>query len=320
MSRNGTLPISAQTMDSVWSKRRITDTLEYAQIDLFQVFLDLVNYGQSKQSNFIEQGVSPPATRNADYLARVAKSGPVARLVLPTGAAATCGVPWTASYTYSDLSQISSAWQDMASSGQLEYAFVPGLNDDGDLAIFVRLAYLQMGRPVASSGYSLTYPGNVLDYGYQRTGSQSANVIWATAPPNGSQLQWESQWPHGADTADLDAGYPLMEDTASWQGSYVTAQSQIDAWADGQVQLKTQAMTSPVVNVGGGGYPLLRNIVLGDSTWLVASSDLHPPKPDGSPGLVQQVRVVSWTCYPPGPQQSEYVQLQTSGVVVGGGS
>lgn len=314
----GTLPIQAQTLDSVWSKRLITDTLVYKQVDIFQAFLDLVTYGTSKQSPYIEQGVSPAATRDANYLSMVAQCGAVARLVLPAHGANVAGVPWTASYTYSDLTQISSAWSDMCASGQLEYAFVPGLDSSGDLAIFVRLAYLRMGRPAPASGYALTYPGNVLDYGYQRTGSQSSNLVWAVAPPNGAQLQWQSTYPHGADLGDLAAGYPLMESTVSWQGSYVTTQAQINAFADGQVQLLTQAMTMPIVNVGGNATPRLRDIVLGDSTTLVATSPLHPPKDNGAPGLQQDVRVTGWTCYPPGPEQSEYIQLQTSGVVVGG--
>lgn len=312
----GTLSISAQTLDTLWSHRLITDTIQYRAVDLFQVFLDLVVYGMTKHSPYITT-ISPPATRTPAYLAWVASNGGVARLVLPSGAAAVANVPWTAGHTYSDLTQVSSAWSDMCASGQLEYAFVPGLDSNGDLATFLRLAYLRMGRPVTASGYSLTYPGNCLDYGYPRTGSQSANYIWATAPPNGAQLQWESAWPHGADLGDLAAGYPLMESTVSWQGSVVLAQAQVDGFADGQVQLKTQAMTNPTVKVGGGGAPRLRDIVLGDSVWLVATSDLHPPRADNSPGLQQQVRVVGWTAYPPAPGQSEYVQLQTSGVVVG---
>ena len=310
----GTLPISAQTLDSVWSHRLITDTLQYRLVDLFDVFIDLVKYGMTKQSEHISD-VSPAATRNPGYLAMVAENGPVARLVLPSGISA--GVAWTASYVYSDLTQVGSAWSDMCASGNLEYAFVPGLDSSGNLAVFLRLSYLQMGRPAASCGYSLTYPGNLLDYGYQRTGSQSSNMVWGVAPPNGAQLQWQSVYPNGADLADLAAGYPLMETTVSWQGSVVTAQAQVDAFAQGQVALHTQAMTAPVVNLGGGGYPGLRDLVLGDTTTLVATSPLHPPKPDGSPGLVQQVRIVGWTAYPPGPQQSEYIQLQTSGVVVG---
>jgi hypothetical protein len=295
----GTLPISAQTLDSLWSHRLITDTIEYQAVDLFQAFIDLAIYGISKQSPYITS-ISPSATRGAAYLALVADTGGVARLVLPSG-----------------LTQVSSAWSDMTASGQLEYAFVPGLDSNGDLCVYLRLAYLQMGRPVTASGYVLTYPGNCLDYGYPRTGSQSSNYVWATAPPNGAALQWQSVYPHGADLGDLNAGYPLMESTVSWQGSVVTTQAQVNAFADGQVRLRTQAMTAPVVNLGGSGYPKLQDIVLGDSTMLVATSPLHPPMANGAPGLQQRVRVTGWTAYPPGPQQSEYVQLQTSGVVVG---
>lgn len=313
---SGTLQIQAQTIDSVWSHRLITDTLEYAQVDLYTAFLDLLTYGTSKQSTYIGSS-SPAATRAAGYLAAVASNGPVARLVLPVGSQAVSGVSWTASHTYSDLTPITSAWQDMCASGQFEFCFVPGLDSSGNLAIYVRLGYLQLGRPAPSSGYQLSYPGNVLDYGYQRTGSQSSNLVWATAPPNGAALQWESAWPHGADTADLTSGYPLMESTATWQGSVVTSQAQINTWADGQVALKTQAMTLPVIKVGGSGYPKLRNIVLGDSTTFVATSALHPPKTNGAPGLQMPVRVVGWNCYPPGPSQSEYIQLTTSGVLAG---
>lgn len=313
--QSGTLQISAQTLDSVWSRRLITDTIEYQAVDLFQAFIDLIVYGQSKQSPYIATGVSPAATRTAAYLQMVADNGPVARLVLPSGADATCGVPWTASHVWSDLTQISSAWSDMCSSGQLEYAFVPGLDSSGNLAVFLRLAYLQLGRPAAQAGYTLNYPGNLSDYGYQRTGSQSSNVVWATAPPNGSAQQWQSVYPHGADTGDLSGGYPLMESTASWQGSVVTTQAQIDSWADGQVALKTQAMTLPVVTVAGSSRPRLQDITLGDSTTLVATSPLHPPRPDGSPGLQVAVRVTGWTAHPPGPHQAESYQLTTSSVI-----
>lgn len=313
--KQGTLPIQAHTFDSIWSHRLITDTIEYQQTDLFDAFTDLVVYGQSKQSAFIETGVSPAATRSAAYLQMVATSGPVARLVLPTGAAAVSGVPWTASYVWSDLTQISSAWSDMCASGQLEYAFVPGRDSSGNLAVFLQLAYLQLGRPAATAGYTLSYPGNCLDYGYQRTGSQSSNVIWATAPPNGSAEQWQSVYPHGADAGDLASGYPLMESTASWQGSVVTTQAQIDSWADGQVALKTQAMTLPVITVGGASYPRLRDISLGDATRFIATSALHPAQPDGSPGLQAAVRITGWTAYPPGPQQAESYRLTTSSVI-----
>jgi hypothetical protein len=317
MSRSaGTLPIAAQTVDSLWSHRLVTDTIEYAGVDLYTAYLDLLKYGLSKQSSYISS-VSPAATRPAGYLALMASNGGVSRLVVPTGPAAVSGVPWTASYAYSDLTQVSSAWSDMTASGNLEYVFSAGLDSNGELATFVRLAYEQLGRPLGSCGYTLNYPGNVLDYGYQVTGSQSSNYIWATAPPNGSELQWQSQYPYGADLSDLDAGYPVMESTVSWQGSVVTSQAQVNGFATGQVALVTQGMTLPTITLGGGSSPTLRDIVLGDTTQFAATSPLHPPQADGAPGLQQQVRITGWTVQPPGPTQSESMQLQTSAVIVG---
>jgi hypothetical protein len=319
MSRaNGTLPISAQTIDTVWSHRLITDTLEYAAVDLFTAFIDLVIYGTTKNSNYIDSE-SPAATRPQAYLDMVAVNGRVAGLVLPSGPAAVAGQPWTASYTYSDLTQVSSAWSDMCASGNLTFAFLPGLTDTGELGIFLQLNYEDPGSPPASSGLVLSYPGNVLDYGYQVTGSQSSNYIWATAPPNGSDLQWQSVFPFGADLTDLASGFPLMESTVSWQGSVVTSQDQVNAFAAGQVQMVTQGMVTPTINIGSNGYPRVQDLILGDSAWLAATSSLHPPVTVNGqlqPGLQQQVRITGWTVYPDAPQQSPYIQLTTSGVVL----
>ncbi len=307
-----TVPVSAQTMDSVWSHRIVSDTIEYQAVELYTAFLDLLTYGMTKSSPYISS-VSPPATRQAGYLAMAATQGRVARLVLPEPGGS--GATWTASYVYSDQTQVSSAWSDMAASGNLEYYFEPGRDENGELRVYLRLGYISLGRPIADTGLNLTYPGNLTDYGFTVTGSQSSNYIWGTAPPNGTQVNWMSEWPHGADVTDL-ATYPLMESAASWQGSVVTSQAQIDAWADGQVAMKTAGMTTPVVNVGGGtAWPQPKDIHLGDAAHLALTSQLHPPGPNGEPGYQGEVRIVNITVYPDGPSQSSYTQLQTSAVV-----
>lgn len=307
-----TLPISAQTVDSVWSHRLITDTLEYGAVELYDAFLDLVRYGTTKQSSYIATGgVSPAGTRPQGYLDMVAAQGRVARLVLPEGG--DSGATWTASYVYSDLTQVSSAWSDMCASGNLEYYFEPGRDENGHLVIYLRLGYLALGRPLADTGLVLSYPGNLLDYGFTVTGSQSSNYVWGVAPPNGQTYSWMSQWPHGADVADL-ATYPLMESTVSWQGSVVTAQSQVNSFADGQVALSSAGMTTPVVNVGGASWPQPKDIHLGDAAYLALTSQVHPPGPDGEPGYEGEVRITEVTVYPDGPAQSYYIQLQTSAV------
>jgi hypothetical protein len=208
---------------------------------------------------------------------------------------------------------VSSAWSDMCASGNLEYYFEPGLDSNGKLCIYLRLGYIALGRPLEESGLVLTYPGNLTDYGYTVTGSQSSNMVWASAPPNGSTVSWLSEWPHGADLNDL-ANFPLMESTATWQGSVVTQQAQIDAFADGQVAMLSAGMAAPVLNVGGGSWPRPRDIHLGDATKLALTSQLHPSGPNGEPGYQGEVRVTGVTVYPDGPSQSAYMQLQTSAV------
>jgi hypothetical protein len=312
MSREqGNLPVTAQTLDWIFSKRLITDTIEYAGIDLYAAFTDLARYGLTKRSGYIAS-TSPPATRPAAYLAMVASQGRIARLSIPSGL--TSGATWTASYAYSDFAQVSSAWSDMCASGNLEYWIQPGFDSSGELAASLRLGYTQLGRPVAETGFVLSYPGNVTDYGYTITGSQSANLVWATAPPNGSALTWTSVYPSGADSADL-ASAPLFEATASWQGSVVTTQAQVNNWANGQVALATAGMTNPVVNVGGGAWPSVTDLQLGDAVQLAFTSPLHPAQANGAPGLQQEVRITAITVYPPGPSQSEYLQLTTSAVI-----
>lgn len=311
MSRaSGTLPISAQTMDSVWSHRRISDTIEYQSVEAYTAFLDLLNYGLTKNSAYIS-AVSPAATRQPGYLAMVANRARVARLALPVPGGS--GATWTAGYTYSDLTQVSSAWSDMCSAGNLEFYFEPGLDTNGELTIYLRLGYVALGRPLSETGLVLSYPGSLLDYGFPTTGSQSSNYIWATAPPNGGPVSWMSAWPHGADLNDLNS-YPLMESTVAWQGSVVTQQAQIDSFADGQVALATAGMVTPTVNVGGGSWPRVQDIHLGDAVKLSLTSQLHPPGPNGEPGYQGEVRIVGVTVYPAGPSQSEYYQLQTSAV------
>ena len=312
MSRQeGTLPINAQTIDSVFGKRLIIATLEYHKVDVFQVFIDLALYGTTFQSSYITSYSpvkGPPSSL-------VGQQAAIARLVFPSGPAATAGFPYSVGYLYSDLATVQSAWQTMTQTGVLEYVFDAGLDSSGNPAIFLRLGWAQLGRGYTETPYAVVYPGNALDYGWQRTGSQGANYIVATAPPNGALLQWESIYPAGVDLGDLEAGYPVLQGVVSWEGSLVTAQSQVDAFANGSLPMQTQAMITPLITIGGDGFPSLTDLVLGDTFMFAATSPLHPPA-NNQPGLQQLLRLTGWTCYPPTDQQSQRIQLQTSAVVL----
>lgn len=309
---SGELPIEAQTVDSIFDHRIISANLSYTNVDLFTMFMDLVTYAMTKNSSFLTGygagNSAPPAlVRNACAIAGIK---------LPAGQKS--GVLWTQSFLWSDLAQVSEQIQNLVSAGDIEYVFQPGMDNLGNLTNTLQLAYTRLGRSFAASGFEFTYPGNVLDYGYGQTGSQSANYEWGTGTPNGNAAVWVSQYPHGVDVADLQAGFPLLESSVDWQGSNITGQAQVNTFADGEVAMVTQAMTQPVLIVGGGAVPKLAQVTLGDSALFQATSPLHPPGPLGVPGLQATVRITGWECTPTAANQPEKVQFTTSAINVAG--
>lgn len=309
---SGQLPIEAQTIDSIFDHRIISANLSYTNVDLFTVFMDLVTYALTKNSSYLT-GYGPG---NSAPPSLVTNAAAMAGIILPL--TKKSGVLWTQNFLYSDLAQVSEQIQNLLSAGDVEYVFQPGMDGSGNLINTLQLAYTRLGRSYTASGIEFTYPGNVLDYGYPRSGSQSANYEYGTGTPNGNAAVWVSQYPHGVDTADLAAGYPLLESSVDWQGSNLTGQAQVNQFADGEVALVTQAMTQPTVIVGGGAIPKLAQVTLGDSAILQATSPLHPAGPLGVPGLQATVRITGWECTPPAENQPEKVQFTTSAISVAG--
>lgn len=287
---DGKLQFSASTLESLFQKRRITVYQTYSG-DIFDTIRALLSYGVGKTPN-----------------------GQVAGLHLPSGQA---GANWSVSYLATDLATVWDSITAITTATNCEISIAPGVDAAGNSSFFVQLGYPRIGAPIAQSQTSFTFPGNLLDYAFTRTGSSSSNSLIATAPPNGSAASWQSQYPHGQDAIDLAAGYPLIEDSVAWSGvGGVTSQAQIDAFADGKLPAHTGAQEAPYVMVATGQHPLLREISLGDWCWFSATSPLHPANPDGSPGLQTLARIVGWTATPPGDGQTEQVRIQLGGIAL----
>lgn len=289
---DSTLPISASTFESLFSHRQIDTNITYTGQDAYSIFAALMNYATAKTPN-----------------------GAVAGLQQPIGSpAATSGVVLSLNYVATDLRKVYDAWTDLAAMANFEFTFQPGLDSQQNPIVTPMLGYPRLGVPITVSNVTFTYPGNVFDYGFARTGSTSANSLIATAPPNGAAINWQSQYPHGQDAADLAAGYPLLEDTISYTGTGVSSYAQINAYVDGKLSAHTGAQEAPLVSLAPGAKPLLREINLGDYAWFLATSPLHAPGPNGEPGLQKQCRIVSWICTPPGSNQTEMVKVQLGGI------
>lgn len=284
------LPIAAREFGSLFGAREVrADQVIASGTDLFTAFRALLSYTLLKTY------------------------GGVAQLNLGTNLS---GVTLSAPYTFSsqNLQKVSDALNQFSALYGFEYVFVPGLGPSGSLVINLLLGYPTITRTAPNTNLMFLYPGNVLDYSYPRNGSISANSLLATAP-SAAGFTWKSGSTHGQNTAELVAGYPLLEASTSYTASAITLQTQVDAVADNRVAMLSGTVTVPTVKVGGGLVPKAGQIQLGDQAYLSATSTLHPPLADGSPGLQATVRIVGWVVHPPSEAQSESTDYALGGLI-----
>ncbi len=224
---DGTLPLSASTPESLFSKRQISDTLVFTDADIFDVFRALASYALAKEPN-----------------------GQMAGLVMGTNQA---GVTTTITYNATDLKKVYDAWTDLVSAYGFEYSIRPAVDENGNYYLSLDLGYPELGLPLATSTLAFSFPGNLLDYRYPRTGSTSANRIVATASASDS-------------TAPLNSNSDFENGTAPWTGingatlgtaTDWTASGTNSAAFHGNGSTSNPAMQSEVIPVqGGSAYTL----------------------------------------------------------------
>jgi hypothetical protein len=279
------LPISAVEIGSLFNRRQIRADQVYTGADLFTIARGLVSYATGKTD------------------------GGVSNLTL--GGTGTSGVTASATFPAANLGKVGDLLTAFSTQYGFEYCFTPGLDGSGNPNITLVLGYPTVGRSIAATNLLLQYPGNVSDYGFPRIGSASVNSLLATAS---SGTPWVSGTGHGQATADLAAGYPLLEDSISLSAVAVTSQAQIDAYADGQIPKLTGTTTVPTVSVPGGQLPTAGMIELGDQAYFAATSTLHPAASNGSPGLQTTLRIIGWTLTPPSDQNAETTAYALGGL------
>lgn len=284
------LPILANELGSLFYRRQVRADQTYTTVDLYTVIRNLITYATAGK------GASAAVSQ-------LVQTSNLSGTILPT-----------VTFPAANLGKITDLINQFASQYGIEYAWDPGLTANGTMSITLRIGTATtMGRPYSATQLQLVYPGNLADYAWPRTGSAGANSIVATATGTSGSTWTSNAATHGLDAADLAAGYPLLEDSVSYTGSVVTAQSQIDAYADARQLLVDKAPTIPTAIVAGGQTPTAQQILLGDHAMLIASSSLHPATASG-PGLSQDVRIIGWTVYPPSDMQPESTALLLGGV------
>lgn len=284
------LSIAAKEIGSLFQRREVRADQSWTA-DQFDVIRNLVNYATGKAS------------------------GGIAQLVHSTNTSGAASV--TATFPAANLGKISDLISQFAAQYQIEYAWDPGLSVANTPVITLRIGFAAtMGRPYSATNLQLVFPGNLTDYAWPRTGSSSANSVLATASGQGGQSWISNAATHGLDSADLTAGYPLLEDSISYSGSVISSQSQIDAFADARQLQVAKSPTIPSATIAGGQVPTVQQILLGDHAMMAVTSSYHPAPTVAprTPGLVQDVRIIGWTVRPSGGDQPESTTLLLGGV------
>lgn len=281
------LPIRAATIESLFDHREVRIDQVFTGADSLDIFRALLTYATSGFVGKNVYGIRAPANQAGD--------------------AQTITWPGT------DAKKILAAWKDFAASSDFEFTFDPVALPDQTYGWQLRLGAPTLGLAAGASNLALQYPGNIVDYSWPRTGAGSSNAISAVANASGddgASVDWRSRTPHGFDYDDINAGYPLLEDTVTYSGTAITAQPVIDTYADTVVHARTRTATTPTVTLGGPGRLRARDLTLGSWAWLLATSNLHPADPTtGAPGLQKLVRIVGWTVNPATGDQPETIVL-----------
>ena len=282
------LPINADELGSLFTRRQIRVDQVYTNVDEFDIIRNLINYALGKAS------------------------GGVAQLQMTTNESGTLV---SETFPAANLTKVMDAVNQICTKYNLEYDFAPGFSSTNAPIITLRIGTAAtMGRPYSQTQLQMIYPGGAVDYMWPRLGSQGVNSLLAIASGSGGTAWVSNPATHGLDSADLAAGYPLLEDSVSYTGSVIGAQSQIDAYADYRQQLVQRSPTAARVSIAGGQMPTVQQVQLGDHVTFIATSTLHPAPATGGPGLMVDGRIIGWTVYPPNGQQAERTDYFLGGV------
>lgn len=296
----GQLQIQAASMEEVFKHRQVTDSLSWSSTDVFEIFRGFLIYALSK---------TPYG--NIAGTGRYANTSGVVDTVEYSGV--------VGSVTEQDsLKKIYDCWGDLVSTYGLEYALTPALAGAGSLFTRAELGLPLLGRKYADTRLQFVFPSaNVIDYGWMRLPGSSGPANRFVATGSGGGTNPKSYTSTQSDFYDhSNLGYPLLEESGAFTGT-VTSQSQLDGYATGELDsMRISDLVTPVVYLGAGRYPQVRDFQLGDEAYFAATSPLHPAGPGGVPGVSGKFRIYGWMLTFPSDTQTEQTQVQLGGAGV----
>lgn len=242
------LMISAREFESYFERRRITQTVDFFDVDQLVIARTLVNDAQS------------------------APSGDIGVIV----GTETSGITVSRTYYYYEIKGVYQALQDLSRAEDgfdfnIEVAYDPLTN--------APTKTLVLGYPRSGTVYDINDPealvfvfpaGNIVEYEYPEDGSVAANTVYALgAGSNEGKLVEIAQ-----DATFLADGWPLLEEQANY--SDVTDPDLLLQLATGQVRAVSYPPTTIKIVVPAYITPELGTYDIGDDARLIITDERFP--------------------------------------------
>ncbi len=266
---------------SYFNRRRITNTISYLQVDQLAIAEDLITTAQEVPGGNI--GV--------------------------TVLGLTSNVKRDRTYSASEIKNVREALLQLgAVLNGFDVNITVNADSDGSPRKTLLLGYPYLGRTQAATGLVMEYPGNVIDYNWQRLGSSLTTDMWVLgAATDDTALRSLARNP-----ALLDAGWPVLESDVSYTD--VSEQSTLNAHALGEAAERSGIVVVPTLTVYADDPPLMSYMV-GDYVRIRITSDSFGGDPD-VPAVDQNARITKITVTVPDNGDTETVNIELSAVVV----
>jgi hypothetical protein len=272
------MSITAQTFDSYFNRRRITQTKVFLNTDQFTIAQYLVTTAQSTVGGNI--GVIVPTTTSGRTVSR----------------------------TYYNYEQktVLAALQDLSKAGAanntlpgFDFSFDVAYNGAGFPTKTFNLRYPRAGTTYSAANASapvLQFPaGNILEYNYLEDGSLTANYVYISG--GGSN---EGKLLNGVSNTSLitASGWPMLEDNYNY-GDMVSS-AQLTNLGQGHLAAIQSPPVTLTVTVPPYVSPILGSYVIGDDFRIMITDERFPT------GLDQTYRLIALNVTPgeAGPERA----------------
>lgn len=268
---NAAITLGAQDFWSYFSRRYVTKTVSWTNVDQLTIAASLINTAQ------------------------LAKNGNIG-VIVPTVVSTVLRSQTIPADQFTD---VASAVQSLATL-QNGFDFAIDVLYSGTPPtpkLSLTLSYPGRGRFAAASGLVFSLPGNILSYTWPEDGTAFATTVYALGSGSGpTMLRSTASTP-----ALLDAGYPLLETTVPYKSTI--QQSLLDAQAQSQAVVLGQPVIAATLMVRADADPVLGTYSVGDEA-RVQIQDVQFPAP-----IDAAYRIIAMTVNPPSAGTYESVSV-----------